>query len=164
MFQIEIFEYSPKLLDYHTLFLQDDNELDQQTEREDNSMEVKFNKIHKLSNPVLARYIDYIKDDNYYVFISEYEGSRLDELIDNNLNEDVKFKEEEIIKMLYELLVAINYLETHGISLAYLEPKRILLSNEKIKIRSYIVDILFRKEELKFVSYNISLTIETSST
>jgi serine/threonine protein kinase len=88
--------------------------------------------------------------DNY-VFISENVGDSLDDIMDTKLSENVAFKLEEVVSIIYQILLALNFLERKGINLRFLEPKRILINDDIIKIRNYIVDILFRPDELKFI-------------
>jgi len=167
MFQIEIFEYTPKISDIYNHFYHNIENRNSSNQNKDSlnyelslnntdhhiedTIENKFLKIKTLHHPLISKYLEYIRDDNNYIFISNYEGDGLDELIDVKLSEKAYFKQSEVIKILFQIVLAINELERKGVNLKYLEPKRILINDEgSIKIRSYITDILFRPEELKF--------------
>jgi serine/threonine protein kinase len=166
MFQIEIFQYTPKMTDIYTHFynnIENKNKSGMENSFNGNgianyhiedSLDNKFLKIKTINHPLICRYFDYIKDDNNYIFISESAGDSLDEIIDLKMSEKAYFQKEEVIKIIYQLLLAINQLEKKGISLRFLEPKRILINDEGLlKIRNYIVDILFKPEELKLIKY-----------
>ncbi len=168
MFQIEIFEYTPKINDIYNHFLYNIENRSSSTQNKDSlnyelsfnnnthhiedTIENKFLKIKTLNHPLISRYFHYLRDDNNYIFISDFEGDGLDELMDVKLSEKTYFNQEEVIKILFQIVLAINQFEKKGINLRFLEPKRILINDEGIvKIRSYITDILFRPEELKFI-------------
>ena len=120
----------------------------------EDTIENKFLKIKTLHHPLISRYFNYIRDDNNYIFISDFEGDGLDELMDVKLSEKAYFKQTEVIKILFQIVLAINQFERKGVNLRFLEPKRILINDEGlVKIRSYITDILFRPEELKFIKW-----------
>jgi serine/threonine protein kinase len=171
MFQIEIYEYTPKMSDlYHHFFshIENKNSANNNSEIETNfsasfantsnhhiedTIENKFLKIKSISHPSVCRYLDSIKEDNNYIFISESAGESLDEIIDTKMSENVTFKIDDVAKILYQLLIGLNYLEKKGIFMRFLDSKRILLNEENgsVKIKNYLVDILFKPEELKFL-------------
>jgi serine/threonine protein kinase len=86
-----------------------------------------------------------------YVFISEVIGDSLDEVIDAKLSENTKFKEEDVIRILFQLIKAVNYLEKNCCLLRFIDPKRISVTEDNLKIKNYIVDLLFQAEETKFI-------------
>jgi serine/threonine protein kinase len=168
MFQIEIFEYTPKLKDIYDHFhnnIENKNNFIQNKEsinyelslnntsnHIEDTIENKFIKIKTVNHPLISRYFDFLRDDNNYIFVSDFVGDGLDELMDVKLNEKTYFKQEEVIKILFQIILAINQFEKKGINLRFLEPKRILLNEEGfLKIRNYIVDVLFQPSELKFI-------------
>jgi hypothetical protein len=61
------------------------------------------------------------------------------------------FKQDEVIRIIFQLVIAINNMEKNGCILRFLDPKRISLSEDNIKIKNYIVDLLFQQDELKFI-------------
>jgi serine/threonine protein kinase len=168
MFQIEILEYTPKISDIYNHFhnnisgrsnqnlkkdsINYDLSLNNTTHHIEDSIENKFLKIKTVNHPLISRYFNYMRDDNNYIFISDYAGDGLDELMDVKLSEKTYFKQDDVIKILFQIILAIYQLEKKGINLRYLEPKRILINDEgSVKIRNYIVDILFNPEEVKLI-------------
>lgn len=69
------------------------------------------------------------------------------------LSENASFSLEDVLKIIFQILLAVNYLEKKGINLMFVDPKRILINEESlsIKIRNYIVDVLFKPDEMKFI-------------
>jgi len=165
MFQIEIYEFIPKMSDLYHHFYNNienrnnpnnsnliDSPLHISNHHLEDSHDNKFLKMKTLRNSLITQYIDYVKEDNNYIFISESIGDSLDEILDLKMSENVSFSNEEVIKILYQILIAINYFDKKGINLRFIDPKRILISDDGIlKIRNFIVDVLFRSEELKFI-------------
>jgi serine/threonine protein kinase len=175
MFQIEIYEYHPKMKDIYLLFLNIFGERvspNQSSNLTNNSniidtynnshhigdnIENKIMKIQTLSHPFIAKYMDFIKDDCNYIFVSENQGDSLDSIIDLKMSENASFKLDEVTRLLYSVLLALNYLEKKGIVTRFLDTKRILVDEDSsIKLRNYIVDVLFIPEEMKFIKYNNS--------
>lgn len=163
MFQFEIFEFAPKMSDlYHHFYSHMEN--NQQLSSIENpfmvnhhiedSVDNKFLKIKNLAYPLISKYLDYVKDDNNYIFVSESVEDSLDDIIDTKMSENVSFSKEEVVKIIYQMLISINYFEKKGVNLRFLEPMRIAINEEgMLKIRNYIVDILFTPAELKFIKY-----------
>ena len=116
---------------------------------------------------MITQYLDIVKDTSnriysldIFVFVSQYFGYSLDSIIDTKLNEKTYFKPDEIIKIAYQTLLALNYFEKNGIILRYLEPKRILLNTDNsLKLRNYISDIMFSPQQLKYIKYPIYKTV-----
>ena len=116
---------------------------------------------------MITQYLDIVKDTSnriysldIFVFVSQYYGDSLDSIIDTKLNEKTYFKQDEIIKIAYQTLLALNYFEKNGIILRYLEPKRILLNTDNsLKLRNYISDIMFSPQQLKYIKYPIYKTV-----
>jgi serine/threonine protein kinase len=171
MFQIEIYEYTPKMSDlYHHFYGHIENKTPGNNNNSghetnmsglssnhhiEDTIENKFLRIKSISHPVVCGYLDSIKEDNNYIFISESGGDSLDEIIDTKLSENVAFKTEDVASIIYQLLIGVNYLEKKGVYLRFLDSKRILLNEETggVKIKNYLVDVLFKSEELKFLKY-----------
>jgi serine/threonine protein kinase len=165
MFQIEIYEYHPKMKDIYQLFvnvfgqrvsLNHSSNLTNINEANSHHLgdfiENKIMKIQTLSHPFIARYMDFIKDDCNYIFVSENQGDSLDSIIDTKMSENACFKLEEVKGLLYSILLALNHLEKKGIITRFLDTRRILVDEESgIKLRNYIVDVLFLPEEMKFI-------------
>lgn len=171
MFQIEIYEYTPKMSDlYHHFFSHIENKnsgnnnsgidnnfsasfANTSNHHIEDTIENKFLKIKSISHHSVCRYFEFIKEDNNYIFISENAGESLDEIIDARMSENVSFKIDEVAKILFQLLIGLNYLEKKSIFLRFLDPKRILLNEENgsVKIKNYLVDVIFKSEELKFL-------------
>jgi hypothetical protein len=61
------------------------------------------------------------------------------------------FKQDEVIRIIYQLVMAVNHFEKNGCILRFLDSKRITLSEDGVKIKNYIVDLLFQQDELKFI-------------
>jgi serine/threonine protein kinase len=152
MIGIEIYEYNQRINDIYSHFKQ--NRINSEIEEihKDVLLDHKFSKIKTLNHPFVSKYLDFGKDNNNYIFYSESMGEGLDEVIDSKLSESASFKFDDTIKIIYQLLIAVNYLEKKGIILRYLDLKRIMIDDDNfIKIRNYIVDIIFKTEEKKFL-------------
>jgi len=158
MFQIEIFEYSPKLSDIYDHFnnnienrnysipnkdsLNYELSLNNTSNHIEDTIENKFLKIKTVNHPLISRYFNFLRDENNYVFISDFVGDALDELIDVKLSEKTYFKQEEVIKILFQIILAINQFEKKGINLRFLEPKRILINEEEITLLMFYLNLL----------------------
>ena len=152
MIGIEIYEYNQKINDIYTHFKQ--NKFNSESEEIDKDvlLEHKFYKIKTITHPFISKYLDFGKDNNNYIFYSESQGEGLDEIIDSKLSESASFKFDDTLKIIYQLLIAVNYLEKKGIILRFLDLKRIMIDDDNfIKIRNYIIDIIFKTEEKKFL-------------
>lgn len=78
----------------------------------------------------------------------------MDGIIDIKLNENSSFKLNEIKSILYQILLAVFNMERRGLALRFLEPKRILVSDDnKIKLHNFISDFLYEPAKLKFIQY-----------
>lgn len=181
MFQIEIYEYHPKMKDIYQQYF---NIFEKQTSPNNSSsitnssylldanshhlgdyIQNKIMKIQNLSNPFIVKHLDFIKEDCYYIFVSENQGDSLDTIIDLKMNESTNFKVEEVIQIIYSALLAVNYLEKNGVILRFLDTRRLLLLSEdylSVKLRNFIVDILFTPEEMKFLKYEIIILVTLS--
>ena len=83
--------------------------------------------------------------------VSEYIGSSLEEVIDFKLSGSKSYNQNEVIKIIFQLLLALQYLENKGVVLRFLDPSRILIKEDVIKIRNFAVDFLFSPNELKLI-------------
>lgn len=159
---MEIFEYTPKMNEHQKFFI--DNVLGNgkitalQGEdyaisgvRSMDSIVNKFKTISHLKHPAVSRYFDVMKEGNDFIFVAEAQGDSLEEVIDGKMSEESSFSEEMVVKIAYQLVTAVSFLETEGIVLKYLEPKRISLEGDRIKIRNYLPEVMFKPEELKFI-------------
>jgi hypothetical protein len=67
MFQIEIYEYSQKMSElyynYYNIIEHASNN------KNEENIDIKFMKIKTLKHPLIARYLDFIKDDSIYYII-----------------------------------------------------------------------------------------------
>ena len=78
-------------------------------------------------------------------------GNSLEEVIDYKLSGSKSYNQEEVIKIIFQLLLSLQYLENKGMVIRFLDPSRILVKDDIIKIRNFAVDFLFSPNELKLI-------------